>query len=58
MRDSVNPDEKKKPEDEGEPEDLSDAFDEFLKRIVETPPDSLPPIPPMPKSEEEINDKE
>ena len=51
MRGSVNPDEKKKPEDEGEPEDLSDAFDEFLKRIVETPSEELPSIP------EESNDE-
>ena len=43
MRDSVNPDDKKEPEDEGKLGGLSDAFGDFLKRIVETPPDKLPP---------------
>ena len=42
----------KEPADE-DSADLSDAFGEFLEHMVETPPESLPPIPNMPEIDEE-----
>ena len=46
--------------DDGDSDDSAEHnahFDDFLRAMLTTPVKSLPPIPKMPTSEEEINDK-